>query len=180
MPPLKPTDRAAGIVPPTQSVWVGVGWMLMVGSGLTTTDTFEVAPVQGAIPVVVKVNTAVPTNPNDGVHVEFNELALEKTPPAGVVQVPPVAEPPTVPDSVTVPSLQMVCVEPAVAVGEGVTVIVNVALNPEQITGPVIYLGVTVIVATTGDVPGFNAVNGRISPVPLDTKPIEVVLFAHV
>ena len=41
-------------------------------------------------------------------------------------------------------------------------------------------VGVTVIVATTGVVPVFSAVNaGIVGPEPLAAKPILVVLFVH-
>ena len=40
-------------------------------------------------------------------------------------------------------------------------------------------VGVTVIVAVTGEVPSFNAVNDAILPVPLAARPIDVVLFVQ-
>ena len=65
--------------------------------------TLEVAAEHGLIPVVVNVNVAVPLYPASGVHVAFKVLALGlNVPPAGVDHVPPVAEPPTVPDKAVV------------------------------------------------------------------------------
>ena len=66
--------------------------------------TVDITARQGAIPIVVSVNTAVPEYIAEGVHVAFNVFAFGvNVPPAGVVQVPPVAEPPTVPDRFVVP-----------------------------------------------------------------------------
>ena len=56
---------------------------------------------------------------------------------------------------------------------------VNVFTGPSQVTAEAVKYGVTVMVATTGDVPLFAAVNTEIFPVPLAGKPILVVLFAH-
>jgi hypothetical protein len=76
---------------------------LAVGVGLTAILTVEVAAVHGFMPVVVKVRVAVPLYPAGGVHVAFNVLAFGlNVPPAGVDQVPPVAEPPTLPDKTVV------------------------------------------------------------------------------
>lgn len=54
--------------------------------------------------------------------------------------------------------------------------IVNVFEIPLQ---PNAFDGVTVIVATTGDIPVFVAVKAGILPVPLATNPIEGVLLVH-
>ena len=61
----------------------------------------------------------------------------------------------------------------------GFTVIVNVIGVPVQVTPPLVYDGVTVIVATTGVVPVFTAVNDAMLPVPLAARPIDVVLFVQ-
>lgn len=58
----------------------------------------------------------------------------------------------------------------------GLTVIVNVFGIPLQ---PNAFDGVTVIVATTAEVPGFVAVKAGIFPVPLTAKPMEGVLLVH-
>jgi hypothetical protein len=53
---------------------------------------------QGLPPLVVNVNVANPENPAGGVQVAFKVVALGlNVPPAGLDQVPPVAEPPTEP-----------------------------------------------------------------------------------
>ena len=64
----------------------------------------------------------------------------------------------------------------AFTVGVGLTVIVNDNGVPTQPFA----VGVTVIVAMTGTVPTFVAVNGRIGPVPFAASPIEGVLLTHV
>ena len=51
--------------------------------------------------MVVKVKVAVPKKVDAGVHVDVNEFALLNV-PFGAVQVPPVAEPPTLPDKAVV------------------------------------------------------------------------------
>jgi hypothetical protein len=71
--------------------------------------TVEVVAGQGLIPVVVKVRIAVPENVEGGVHVVLRELAFgENVPPAEVVHVPPLADPPTVPAKTDDPPWQMV------------------------------------------------------------------------
>ena len=69
-------------------------------------------------------------------------------------------------------------------VGDGRTVIVNVLGVPKQLTGGnpgvlFVYTGVTVTVATTGEVPVFIAVNAGIFPVPLAPSPILVLLLVQ-
>jgi hypothetical protein len=56
----------------------------------------------------------------------------------------------------------------------GFTVIVKVCCGPVQITVPFSKLGVTVIVAVTGEVPEFTALK-EIFPLPVAPKPIEGV-----
>ncbi len=68
-----------------------------------------------------------------------------------------------------------------VTVGLGFTVTVNVFVGPVQNMVPESkYRGVTVMVAVTGDVEVFVAMNELISPVPLAARPIPGVLLAHV
>ena len=77
-------------------------------------------------PLLVKVKVAVPLNPAGGVQVAFKLVALGlKVPPAFEDQVPPVAEPPTLPPKAAeVPPWQMAGrAAPTLTVGAGVTVI---------------------------------------------------------
>ena len=62
---------------------------------------------------------------------------------------------------------------------EGLTVMVKVMAAPAQLVPPLVKVGVTVIVATTGAVVVLRAVNGPISPLPADESPMLVVVFVH-
>jgi hypothetical protein len=75
--------------------------------------------------------------------------------------------------------LQITWFDTAFTVGVGLTVIVKVRGVPVQVVPPLVKLGVTVIVAVTGDVPVLTAANEAMLPVPLAAKPIEVVLFVQ-
>ena len=75
-----------------------------VGVGITIMLTVDVTAGHGSIPVVASVNIAVPVNIAGGVQVAINVFEFGiNIPPESVVQMPPVAAPPTVPDNVTVP-----------------------------------------------------------------------------
>ena len=56
---------------------------------------------------------------------------------------------------------------------------VKLLAAPVQGVPPPVNVGVTVMVATTGEVVVLRAVNGPISPVPPDTRPMLVVLLVH-
>lgn len=72
--------------------------------------------------------------------------------------------------------VQMVCAAGvATAFGVGFTVIVKLTGVPVQVPSA----GVTVMVATTGAVPVFTALNEAILPVPLAAKPTDGVLFVQ-
>jgi hypothetical protein len=62
---------------------------------------------------------------------------------------------------------------------DGLTVIVNVWAVPEQLTPPLLKVGVTVIVALTGEVPPLVAVNAGNEPVPPAPSPIAVLELLH-
>ena len=57
---------------------------------------------------------------------------------------------------------------------------VNCFVGPGHVKLALVNFGVTVIVAITGVDPVFMAVNEDISPVPLASNPIDVVLLAQV
>jgi len=110
-----------------------------VGVGLTVIFTIDVTGAQGAMPVVVSVNTAIPENAEGGAQDAVKVFALGvKVPPAGVDHVPPVAEPPTDPDKIAVPPWQMVCAVPALAVGVGRTRIFTVDVTAVHGAIPVV------------------------------------------
>ena len=56
----------------------------------------------------------------------------------------------------------------------------KVFVDPGQEVLPFVKVGVTTIVATTGDVPELVAVNADISPDPLLPRPMLVVVFVQV
>lgn len=61
----------------------------------------------------------------------------------------------------------------------GLTVIVNVFAGPVQSISPLLYKGVTVIVAVTGMIPPFTALNKAMFPVPDAARLIEGSLLVH-
>ena len=61
----------------------------------------------------------------------------------------------------------------------GFTVIVKVFVGPAQPTEPFVNVGVTTMVAITGAVPVFTAVNEAILPVPEAARPMLVVVLVH-
>ena len=67
----------------------------------------------------------------------------------------------------------------AFTVAVGFTVMLNVVAVPTQLTPPLVKVGVTVIVATTGVVVTLVATNVGMLPVPLAAKPIAVLLFVQ-
>ncbi len=62
---------------------------------------------------------------------------------------------------------------------EGFTVILYENGVPVQVTPLYVKVGVTVMVATTGDSPKLLAVKGSMLPVPLAASPMEGVLFSQ-
>ena len=62
----------------------------------------------------------------------------------------------------------------------GFTVIVKVCAGPVQFTDPLLKVGVTVIVATTGDVPVLIAVNEAMLPVPDANSQCPELTLTHV
>src|SRR5215218_1148771 len=66
-----------------------------------------------------------------------------------------------------------------VRVGVGLMVTVNVLASPGQLTPLAVLIGVTVMVATIGLVPGLVAVKDGMLPVPLAPRPIAVLSFAQ-
>ena len=56
---------------------------------------------------------------------------------------------------------------------------VKIMAAPAQDVPPKVKAGVTVMVATTGEVVVLRAVNGPILPLPADASPMLMVLFVH-
>ena len=61
----------------------------------------------------------------------------------------------------------------------GLTVMVKVFVGPSHVTPPLLKCGVTMIVATTGDVPVFVAVNVGIFPLPVAANPMLISLLVQ-
>ena len=125
---------------------------MTVGVGLTVILTVDVAATQGDIPVVVRVKTATPENTAGGAQVAVNVFAFGvKVPPAGVLHVPPVADPPTLPAKTTEPPWHIVWGGPAFEVGVVFTVIVTIEVTAVQVPVPV---AVNVRIAEPVNAPG--------------------------
>src|ERR1035437_2679912 len=62
----------------------------------------------------------------------------------------------------------------------GLTVIVKVLVGPSHVAPPLVKCGVTMIVATTGDVPALIAVNVGIFPLPVAANPMLISLLVQV
>jgi hypothetical protein len=131
-----------------------------------------IVAVTGVVPVFTAVKLAMsptPVAPKPIEGVLFVQL---------YTIVPPVAVDPKDTD-VVVPPLHTTSLDTEFTVAVGFTVIVNVFAGPVQGTPPLVKVGVTVIVAVTGDVPVLTAANTAILPVPLAPKPIVVLLFVQ-
>ena len=63
---------------------------------------------------------------------------------------------------------------------DGLTVMVKLLGGPAQLVPPLVNVGVTVMVAITGQVVVLRAVNDAILPLPFDAKPMLVVVLSHV
>ena len=81
--------------------------------------------------------------------------------------------------AVVVAALQTTWLDTTATVAFGRTVMVNVRGVPVQATLPLVNVGVTVMVATSGDVIAFVAVNAVISPVPEEARPIFVLVLVQ-
>src|ERR1035437_3398463 len=62
----------------------------------------------------------------------------------------------------------------------GLTVIVKVLVGPSHVAPSLVKCGVTMIVATTSDVPALIAVNVGIFPLPVAANPMLISLLVHV
>ena len=57
---------------------------------------------------------------------------------------------------------------------------VKLLAEPVQLVPPLVNVGVTVMVATTGAVVVLSAAKGPILPLPFDARPMLVVVLSHV
>lgn len=134
-----------------------------------STGVIVTVAVTGVVVGFVAVKAAIlpvpfATRPMDGVLL----VQLNVVPPTGPVKFT---------GAVNVP-LHTVWFATGSTTGVGATVIVKISGVPVQVT-PLVYAGVTVIVAVTGVVPVLVAVNDGRLPVPLAARPIDGVLFVQ-
>jgi len=136
----------------------------------SNTGVTTIVPAIGPVPVFVAVNEILPV-----------PLAPKPIPVLLLVQVYVVVPPEFAVVKFLVPVLPLHTVRLAgwFTWPSGLTVMVKVWLVPVHDTLLFVKVGVTVIVATTEDVPAFVAVNDAIFPVPLAARPIDGVLFVH-
>jgi len=77
------------------------------------------------------------------------------------------------------PPLQITWLGTVLTVAVGLTVIVKLMDGPVQVTPPLVKLGVTVIVATTGALVALRAVNAGTLPDPFAGRPMDGVLLVQ-
>ena len=127
-----------------------------------------IVAVTGLVPVLIAANVAIlpvplAARPMDGVLL----VQLYTVPAVAPVKLMAVVEAP----------LQTTWLVTVFTVGTGFTVMVNIVGVPVQVTAPLVYEGVTVIVAVTGTAVALVAVNEPIFPVPLAARPMDGVLL---
>ena len=173
----------AAVVEPAHTVWFAIAFTVAVG--LTVIVNVIAAPVQvppGPVGVTVIV-------PDIGAAVPFVAVKLAMLPvPAAArpiavllfvqLNTVPATEPVNVTAALGLPA-QSVWLPTPFTFAAGLTVIVNVIDVPTQVTPPLLYTGVTVIVAVTADPVLLIAVNDGTVPAPLDARPILVLLFVQ-
>ena len=62
---------------------------------------------------------------------------------------------------------------------DGLTVIMKVCAVPGQLAPPFVKVGVTVMLAVTGDVPALVAVKEAMLPVPLAARLMDILSLVH-
>ena len=170
-----------------QTTWLA-GWITSP-VGLTVIVKVLVGPVQLTPPLVnVGVTTIVAITGAVPVLVAVNEAMFPvpeaKSPIPGVsfvqayVVVPPVLLVPKI-TAVVLVLLHTTWLVGWITSPVGLTVIVKVLVGPVQLTPPLVNVGVTTMVATTGEVPVFTAVNEAMFPVPNAKSPIDGVSFVQ-
>ena len=148
------------------------GVPLHVNPPLVYTGVIVIVAVTGAVPVLTAVKLAmspVPLAPSPIVVLLFVQLYTIVPPVVGELNV----------IAAVLPPLHTTWLDTALTVAVGFTIIVKLRGVPLQVMLPLVYAGVTVIVAVIGEVPVFTAANEAMSPVPLADNPIEGVSFVH-
>jgi len=121
--------------------------------------------VTGTVPLFTALNAAMLPDPEPPRPMLVLLLTQSKLAPAVPLKLM----------AVVIVPLHTTSLEKPVTVGVGSTVIVNDSVGPAH--GPLV--GVTTIVAITGAVPLFTAVNEGMLPVPVADNPIDGVSLVH-
>ena len=180
-----PVKLMAAVGLPLQSNWLA-GWLtLAVGftvivnvvdgplqliPPLVNTGVMVMVAVTGVLPVLMAVNDGIvlaPLAPNP-----IDRLLLVQ-----LYTVP--ATGPAIVTAVVFDPAHTVWFAIAFTAGVGFTVIVNVIGVPVQVVAPLVYVGVTVIVAVCTTAVALVAVKLAILPVPDAARPIVVLLFVQ-
>lgn len=131
-----------------------------------------IVAIIGEVPVFSAVNEGILPVPEAAKPIETLLLVQ------AYVFVPPEFVDPKVIAAIVLP-LQTSMLVGFVTFAFGLTVIVKVLGEPAQLEPPLVNVGVTVIVATTGEFPLLIAAKEVISPLPEAAKPMEGVLFVQ-
>ena len=172
-----PVKFIALVAAPLHTVWLA--GTAILGVGLTVIVKLWAAPGQpfaSGVTVIVAVTATLDTlvAKKDGI----SPVPLAAKPMVVLSFVQPKLVPLTEPVKFTVPVaalLHKTWLAGCTTLGVGFTVIVKLCEGP----GQPLARGVTVIVAITGALVEFVAVNDGIFPLPLAAKPIEVLLFVQ-
>ena len=185
VPATAPVKVIAVVVAPLHNVWLATAFT--VGVGFTVMVNVIGVPVQ-VTPLLVNVGVTVIVATTGAVPVLIAvKLGMFPVPAAArpilvllFVQLytVPAALPVKVTAAVGAP-LHTAWLATALTVGTGFTVIVKVIVGPVQVTAALVYVGVTVIVATTGAPVAFVAVKLAILPVPAAARPIDGALLVQ-
>ena len=181
VPATVPVKFTAAVGDPLHNVWFAIAATFAVGlTVIVNVIGRPVQPLATGVTVIVAVTAATPA-------LIAVKLAMLPDPDAanpidGVLFV----------QLNVVPAVRLVKFTAAVAVllhttwfaggfttGVGLTVIVNVIGVPVQVVPPLVYVGVTVIVAVTGFAVAFVATKLAILPVPDAARPMLVLLFVQ-
>ena len=179
-----PLIVTAAVVVPLHTVWFaiaftdGVGLTVIVNvtggpaQPVAATGVTVIVAVTGAVPVLVAMKlgilpTPAPARPIEG----WLFVHWKNTPGCELVKVTAVVAAPL--HNIWLPG------SGGFTTGVGFTVIVKVIGAPVQLTPPLVNVGVTVIVAVTGLLVGFNAMKLAILPMPAEPRPMLVLLLVQ-
>lgn len=181
VPDAAPLNTTGAVDAPLHTVWLA-GW-LTVGVGFTVIVNVTGAPAQPAADGVTVI-VAVCTVPVVLVAVKLAILPVPAaaSPIVALLLVQLNTVPATAPVKVTAvvaDPLHNTWLATVFTVGVGFTVIVNVTGAPVQLTPPLVYVGVTVMVAVTEVLPLLMAVKAAMFPAPVALRPMLLLLLVQ-